>query len=367
MFSGVGHHDWFSGSIGVIDPQKGFNFPHGLTKVTQDLPWAETSKPPVDPAESERYHASGRYTGYLGAYPLSEEDFLVSARGWDGKFRLYLMDVYGNRELIYEGVYNVWYAVPIRTRSEPPTHPDHVAWPGTGTNRRPNESGVFYSADVCDGVPDLPRGIVKYLRVIQQDAKTYSTWFKTFRLSGPPVSIIQEEAVKRIVSVVPVEPDGSVYFQAPSGKSLYFQLLDEHHRALQTMRSFTWVMPGERRGCVGCHEMHSTTPPMTQGLAFRRSPTEITPPPWGNESIGYERFAQPVLDHYCGQCHQGDGDARKDLDLTLRPGLDLFQEPYLTLVGSAAWTGFLSKRQQETAAIARPDRPGYGIAAAIPV
>ena len=47
--------------------------------------------------------------------------------------------------------------------------------------------------------------------------------------------MIQEEAVELIVSVAPVEPDGSVYFQAPSGKSLYFQLLDEHYRALQTM------------------------------------------------------------------------------------------------------------------------------------
>ena len=37
--------------------------------------------------------------------------------------------------------------------------------------------------------------------------------------SGPAVSIIQEEAVKRIVSVVPVESDGSVYFVAPSGKT----------------------------------------------------------------------------------------------------------------------------------------------------
>lgn len=367
MFAGVGHHDWFSGSIGIIDPTKGFNFPDGLTKVTCDLRWAETSKPPVDLAESNRYHASGRYTGHLGAYPLSEEDFLVSSRGGDGNFRLYLMDVHGNRELIYEGVYNAWYGVPIRTRSEPPRHPDQVTWPGTGEDRRPNEPSVFYSADVYQGVPDLPRGSVKYLRVFQQDAKTYSTWFKTFRLSGPPVSIVQEEAVKRIVSVAPVEPDGSVYFRAPSGKSLYFQLLDEHYRALQTMRSFTWAMPGEQRGCVGCHEMHSTTPPMKQGLALGRSPTDASPPPWGAESIGYERFAQPVLDRYCGECHQGDGEARKDLDLTLRPGMDVFKEPYLTLVGDAVWTQLVAHRERATAVVAESDQPGYGIAAPIPV
>ena len=32
MFSGVGHHDIFSGSIGIIDRNQGLNYPHGLTQ-----------------------------------------------------------------------------------------------------------------------------------------------------------------------------------------------------------------------------------------------------------------------------------------------------------------------------------------------
>ena len=99
MFSACGHHDWFSGCIGIIDPRRGFNFPDGLTKVTWDLDWPEVGRPPVDPHESEDYHASGLYTSYKTPYPLSDEDFLVSARGEGDKFRLYLMDVHGNREL----------------------------------------------------------------------------------------------------------------------------------------------------------------------------------------------------------------------------------------------------------------------------
>jgi hypothetical protein len=43
MFSGVGHHDWWSGSIGIIDPGQGRDFPYGLTKVTADLRWPECS------------------------------------------------------------------------------------------------------------------------------------------------------------------------------------------------------------------------------------------------------------------------------------------------------------------------------------
>ena len=357
MFCGVGHHDWWSGSIGIIDPTKGFNFPDGLTKVTRDLQWPETGNGPVDPGEAENYHPSGSFSGYSAPMPLSEEDFLVSARGLDGRFRLYLMDVFGNRELIYEGIHNILNAIPIKARQRPPVHPDGVVWPGTGPNRKPNEPGTLFSSDVYEGVPDLPRGSVKFLRVFQPDYKTYSTWEKIYRHSGPPVSIVQEETVKRILGEVPVEADGSVHFAVPSGQSIYFQLLDDHHRCLQTMRSFTGVMPGEARGCVGCHESQSSpsagTP--TMAIALKRAPSTLVPPPWGTESIGYERFVQPVLDQYCGKCHQGDGKARQKLDLTLRPGDGPFKEPYLTLVGAAGW-----------GSPAKPG-PGYGAACAIPV
>ena len=356
MFSGVGHHDWWSGSIGIVDPDKGRDFPHGLTKVTADLRWPEVSLPPVDPKEASDYHASGRFTGYKTAYPLSEEDFLVSARGIGEKFRLYLMDVHGNRELIYEGVHNAWHAMPVKRRPVPPEHPDRVVWPGTGKDRKPVEPGVFFSADVYQGLPDVPRGAVKYLRVFQLDYKTYSTWNKEYRHSGPPVSIVQEEGVKRILSEVPVEPDGSVHFKAPAGRTLFFQLLDARRRCVQTMRSFTGLMPGEQRGCLGCHESHSTTHNQQIAAALQRGPTELTLPPWGTESIGFERFAQPVLDRYCVKCHRGEAPGSAEPNLVLRPGHSVFKEPYLTLVGSAGWGNPIGA-----------GGPGYGIAGAIPV
>ena len=356
MFSGVGHHDWWSGSIGIVDPDKGRDFPHGLTKVTADLRWPEVSLPPEDPAEAADYHASGRFTGYKTAYPLSEEDFLVSARGAQDRFRLYLMDVHGNRDLIYEGVHNVWHAMPVKPRPVPPRHPDRVAWPGTGKDRKPVEGGIFFSADVRQGVPGLPPDAAKYLRVFQLDYKTYSTWNKAYRHSGPPVSIVQEEGVKRILTEVPIESDGSVHFKAPAGRALFFQLLDARHRCLQTMRSFTGLMPGEQRGCVGCHEMHSTTPERQLGSALRRPPTDLSPPPWGTESVSYERFAQPVLDRYCVKCHQGKAPDSAEPNLALRPGHSVFKEPYLTLVGPAGWGNPVGG-----------GGPGYGIAGTFPV
>jgi len=106
---------------------------------------------------------------------------------------------------------------------------------------------------------------------------------------------------------------------------------------------------------VGCHEMHSTAPPPRSGLALSRPPTPLSPPPWGDESISYQRFAQPVLDRYCVKCHDGS-DAAAPPNLRLRPGVDVFQEPYLTLVGSAGWGNPIAG-----------GGPGYGIAGAIPV
>ena len=115
MFTGSAHHNWFSGSVGIIDPDAGYNFPDGITKITADVPWPEVGNGPVDPIECPDYHRSGNFPAYYSPYPLGEQDFLVSAQR-NGKFLLYLMDVYGNRELIYEGVNNIFHAVPLKPR-----------------------------------------------------------------------------------------------------------------------------------------------------------------------------------------------------------------------------------------------------------
>ena len=122
LFSGFGHHDVWVGCIGIVDPKKGRDFPDGIWKVTQELPWPEVGDGPIPtPGLTKQYHTSGKYAGYKTPYPLSEELFLVSVRTGNpeglgqrtpfdpnlGLFKLYLMDIYGNRELIYEGDKNV--------------------------------------------------------------------------------------------------------------------------------------------------------------------------------------------------------------------------------------------------------------------
>ena len=354
MFTGSAHHNWFSGSVGIIDPDRGFNFPDGLTKVTADTPWPESGNGPVDPVESADYHASGKYAAYYSPYPLSEKDFLVSAnRG--GKFVLYLMDVEGNRELIYEGVHNIFHAMPLRARPRPAVLPDKVAWP-TAANREQPKGGVIYSPNVYLGAPPELAGKARRLRVLTIEHKTYTYWFKRPYLStGPVVSGVQSEGVKRVLGTVPISPDGSVAFNAPSGTPLHFQLLDENYRALHTMRSFAGLMPGEFRGCQGCHELHSTTP-ANDGLyaAIRHAPSDITPPPWGRDTVSYARYVRPMLDRYCAKCHQGEGKGRAKVDFTPRAGLLGFDETYWLFTGRPTW----GRPYQ----LPKDPPPGFGIA-----
>lgn len=355
MFTGSAHHNWFSGSVGIIDPDKGFNFPDGLTKVTADVGWPESGNGPVDPIESPSYHASGAYAAYYSPYPLSERDFLVSAsRG--GKFVLYLMDVDGNRELVYEGTNNIFHAQPLRPRQRPPLIADRVAWPAPKDRLNP-KGGVIYSNNVYQGAPPELYGKAKYLRVFSIDHKTYTYWYKRPYIStGPVVSAVQSEGVKRILGTVPIEPDGSVAFEAPSGIALHFQLLDDDLRALQTMRSFTGVMPGERRGCLGCHPSHSRAPAQfdAKSLSGNSDPRPIAPPPWSDDTVSFPRYVQPVLDKYCIKCHGGGGQVNEAPDLTDRPGFLIFSEPYLLLIGRPTWGQPYVK----------PDNPppGFGIA-----
>jgi len=338
MFTGSAHHNWFAGSVGIIDPLKGSNFPDGLTKVTADVEWPEVGNGPLDPIESPQYHPSGAYSAYDSPYPLSEKDFLVSAnRG--GKFMLYLMDFDGNRELIYEGNSNIFHAIPVKARPMPPLIPDVVKWPAPAERLTPQE-GVLFSYSVYQGVLGELVGKARFLRILTVDPKTYTYWdHRPYLSTGPVVSGVQSDGVKRVLGTVPILADGSVSFKAPAGVPLHFQLLDGEYRALQTMRSFTSVMPGERRGCIGCHEVSGSAPPMKgpPPMALTREPVAITPPPWGKDTVSYARYVRPLLDRYCVDCHQKDAKAKAKVDLTFKPGNLGWDQTYWLFTGNPTW------------------------------
>ncbi|HOD82275.1 MAG: hypothetical protein BWX88_03132 [Planctomycetes bacterium ADurb.Bin126] len=392
MFSGFGHHDVWHGCIGIVDPTCGLNYPDGLWKVTQELRWPEVGDGPAPSEGAARpYHASGPYVAYKTPYPLDDEFFLVSARtgerengfmhsGRDasiGRFKLYLMDVYGNRELIYQGEHNVLYAQPVRPRRRPPILGDQCDRPGSERAQPTVRPGVLFSSNIFDAAPPELRQHGRYLRVIQMLPKNYSigivssggkpfgadgpntawgawgeqflrgksptantdvTWGDSAIFSGPATSLTGPLGIKQVLGVVPLAADGSICIKVPPCRMLYFQVLDEHHRAIHTMRSWVSLQANEYRGCVGCHEQHNRTP-AARGAAPARVPDTIEPPPWGVRSLSYVRDIQPVFDRACVACHSGKGEAVKALDLTLRPDPrgtarwgGIFPEPYLTLL-----------------------------------
>jgi len=109
-----------------------------------------------------------------------------------------------------------------------------------------------------------------------------------------------------VLGTTPVEPDGSALFRAPAGLPLAFQALDEMGQAVQTMRSVTYLQPGEVVSCIGCHERRHDAPtagPARVPLALRRAPSPITPGPDGSKPFSYPLLVQPVLDKHCVRCH----------------------------------------------------------------
>lgn len=110
---------------------------------------------------------------------------------------------------------------------------------------------------------------------------------------------------RRIIGTVPVESDGSAYFRVPALRELYFQALDADGLAIQSMRSATWVQPGETLACQGCHEPKPRAPtqPSNTVLALRRPPSVPEPDVDGTDPFSYPRLVQPVFDNKCVACH----------------------------------------------------------------
>ncbi len=362
MFTGLGHHDWFNGALGIIDPAGGLNYPNGLTKVTPEVRWTEVGDGPAEKTESKNYHSCKAFRAYKTPYPLSEEDFLCSAiisGGRGGRFQLYLMDIHGNRELIHKGKHNAYYAMPLKARKAPPALPDRVKWPKIGANEKP-APGVLYSNDVFSNAPEILKGKGKYIRSVVMDPKSYTTWHKTVQHDGPAVSVFQADGVKRILGTSPIEKDGSICMEVPAGVAISFQMLDENKQCIHVMRSFTGVMPGEMRGCFGCHESKLSTrgnpAASSNSIAMKKGPKKPVEPAWGYKtSISYARFVQPVLERNCAKCHMDPKHkAYAKLNMTHRPSkhrwrtrvhtrpddVSPFTEPYYTLVGGGqGWGG----------------------------
>lgn len=123
-----------------------------------------------------------------------------------------------------------------------------------------------------------------------------------------PISYGGTFTLERILGTVPVEPDGSAFFEIPALRSVFFIALDENDLAVKRMQSFTSVQPGEVQSCVGCHEHRAQTSPagFHETLAVRKPATHIEPIRDVPEVFDFPRDVQPILDALCVDCHGYD-------------------------------------------------------------
>ncbi len=305
-------HDRPWGALAIVDRRLGLDLRAPVIRT-----WPADAIEKVGEGDANRFNID-TFTKvmpkYEDPYPLSDKYFLCSRMTGNGEeMGIYLLDVFGNEILVHGESPGCFDPMPLGPRPRPPVIPTRRGFQ--------EKDGYFYVADVYRGthMSGVPRGSVKYLRVVESPEKRFWT--------NPPWNGQGQEAPamnwhdfnnKRILGTVPVEEDGSAYFAVPADTFVYFQLLDENGMMIQSMRSGTIVQAGERQGCVGCHEERRSTAPVASRnriAAFRRPPSELTgwygPP----RLFSYMKEVQPVFDKYCVQCHDYGRDAAKKLNL----------------------------------------------------
>lgn len=264
------------------------------------------------------------YPKYEDPYPLSDKYFLCARQTGHGEqMGIYLVDTFGNEILVYAEAPGCFDPMPLTGREKPPVIPSRIDLT--------KSEGSFYVLNVYEGsgMEKINKGSVKYLRVVESPEKRYWTkpaWDGNTGQQAPGMGW-NDFNNKRILGTVPVEADGSVYFSVPADRFVYFQLLDEKGMMVQSMRSGTTVRPGERQGCVGCHENRQTSAALgdlpaalakaSLGIpqALRREPSKLEP--WHGEPrlFGYLAEVQPVLDKHCVSCHDYGKPAGEKLNL----------------------------------------------------
>ena len=138
-------------------------------------------------------------------------------------------------------------------------------------------------------------------------------------LYQPKIGFGDQKSARMVLGTVPVEQDRSAYFKLPVDKPIYFQALDAEGMAVQSMRSATYVHPGETLTCLGCHNSPTNGYRMgnTSATELRRAPSVIKPDVDGSKPFSFPILVQPVLDKNCVACHtKSKADGKKCPDLT---------------------------------------------------
>jgi len=338
-------HGAHEGPIALIDRGKGPFETNAITNITPDThPCYQMDRSYFDT--------------FRDPYPISTDHFLVSHNPDNHhNWGLYVIDRYGNRELLYiDPEISSTGPRPLCPQPRP-----QVVTSLIDPDLAKEKLGRFTIQDVYEGLGQgVTRGLVKYIRVAEElpaelellangecqkdhppfqdfyaspthllkgqvnsyltrttnalltPLRTNHDWSKKIETVGDGLYRVSDDPAwpayeaKRSYGTAPVEEDGSANFLAPAGRQIYFQLLDEDFNEIQRMRSVIQLQPGETRSCIGCHEDRQTTSPSTSiTQAIRRPPDRLAPPPWGAAPFSFEKVVQPVLDRQCIACHNG--------------------------------------------------------------
>jgi len=224
------------------------------------------------------------------AYPFALDDghYLVSFmpegcryyRGpYSSRFGIYAMDKEGRRELLaFDWGNHCLQPVALMPRRK-------------GARRALKKLdyregfGTYYVQNVYHGAAaeGLEPGSVKKLRVIALEYRPVHNgwnwqcgWHSSQGKIGTPVAVGNGcYDVKHVFGEADVEADGSCMFRCPARAPVYFQLIDKDGLCLQTMRSWSTLMPGEANSCTGCHEHPNEAAPIKSTIASRKPPQDL--------------------------------------------------------------------------------------------
>ncbi|MDA3924437.1 MAG: discoidin domain-containing protein [Kiritimatiellae bacterium] len=328
----ISHFGDLNGPIALLDQKKGPHDSAAISNLTPEIPW-----PGYSP-NSEVFREP---------LPVTRDVILVAHAPQD-RFGLYLIDRYGNREMLYmdSGIDSIC-PLTLRPRPLPPVM-HGAAIPALVKMNK----GQFSVENVYRGLEgQVEPGAAKYLRICEElgtplrklpdgtyqaDHTPFMKWYAS------PVDLIRgpfgwpSYVAKGVIGTVPVEADGSANFLAPAEKVIYLELLDENYNEIQRMRSVVQLRPGEQRSCIGCHESRLITPDRTylKMQAMKKAPAEPTPPPWGAGPFWFESVVQPVLDTKCISCH--NAKTPNKIDLTETRDKENIPRSYRNLINSGS-------------------------------
>ncbi len=294
----AGHHTLAVGPLVVVDAAKGINEPRGIGIVTPGV------KPPEGGMDGVIAPEGGVADGggfYSTPWALSEKFFLVAynyGKETDATgYGLYLVDVFGNKELVYrDPAISCFTPIPLRARQRPPLMPELVDLS--------QDSADVVLSDASFGSEEI-KDRIRYLRIAEPIGWPYDNDLGGQRYGEKGPKLINWTPI-RILGDVPIEADGSAHFRVPADVAVYFQLLDENRMELRRMRSFISFQPGEQRACAGCHETRGVVARAAKApLAAAKPPAQMILPPWGDRPVSFLRDVQPILDRHCVECHSG--------------------------------------------------------------